>query len=105
MAAWLSPESLSPVLRQKALQLRAKSRFPVTRRIIWKLSTNGIVEIAKAARVSAAAACVAWRQVPRAQLSYLLVVLGHDLTTPWSHRPRGQAIATPIWNPLGFAQG
>ena len=45
--------------------------------------------MAKAARVSAAAACVAWRQVPRAQLGYLLVVLGQDLTTPWSHRPRG----------------
>ena len=69
--------------------MRANRASPCTRRIVWKPSTNGIVEIAKAARVSAAAACIAWRQVPRAQLGYLLVVLGQDLTTPWSHRPRG----------------
>ena len=58
--AWLSPESLAPVLRQKALQLRANRTSPCTRRIVWKPSTNGIVEIAKAARVSAAAPCIAW---------------------------------------------
>ena len=56
-------------LRQKALQLRANRASPCTRRIVWKPSTNGIVEMAKAARVSAAAACVAWRQVPQPGLA------------------------------------